>query len=84
MKYLNINVTEEDIDRKPDIIRIYDGESGKSIEYEHIRPKGKWTTKRGSMIMTCTNCEKDTWYSGRNDYIFCPNCGAKMIESVDV
>ena len=42
------------------------------------RKHGKWTTKTGSMQMTCSCCNKDTWYSGRNDYVFCPNCGAEM------
>ena len=42
------------------------------------RPKGKWITQAYSMRITCTNCEKEIWYSGRNDYKYCPNCGAYM------
>lgn len=42
------------------------------------RPKGKWITQAYSMRITCTNCEKEIWYSGRNDYKYCPSCGAEM------
>lgn len=42
------------------------------------RTKGKWITQAYSMRITCTNCEKEIWYSGRNDYIYCPSCGAEM------
>ena len=41
------------------------------------QPKvGKWITQGQSMYMTCTCCNKDTWYSGRNAYMYCPNCGS--------
>lgn len=42
------------------------------------RPKGKWITQAYSMRITCTNCKKEIWYSGRNDYKYCPSCGADM------
>lgn len=77
MKYLNINVTEEDIDRKPDRVRLYDGESSKSIEYEPIRPKGEWIkveNESGSDVI-CSNC-KDYMVVHKTKY--CPNCGAEM------
>ena len=44
------------------------------------RQHGIWTTKSCSMNMICSCCGKETWYSGRNDYNFCPNCGADMRE----
>lgn len=81
MKYLNINVTEEDIDRKPDIIRLYDGESGKSIEYEPIRPKGKWIPSQYSIEWKsdakCSNC-KNLVAGALGHYVTCPYCSADM------
>lgn len=41
LKYLNFNVTEEEIDRKPDIVRLFDGVSGKYLEYSLIEDKEK-------------------------------------------
>lgn len=44
------------------------------------RPQGKWTTKRCSLEITCSVCNKGYFYHPKNHfyYNFCPHCGADM------
>ncbi len=42
--------------------------------------RGRWSTRKGSLEMTCSCCKKNTIYDGRSSYDFCPNCGAYMYD----
>ena len=37
MKYLNMNVAEEEIDRNPDIVRLYDADKDKYMEFVNVK-----------------------------------------------
>ena len=75
IKYFNINVSEDEIERKPDIVTLFSGKSGKRLEYEPIRPKGEW---KCIDIERCENrCSNCLGYSERR-YKYCPHCGADM------
>lgn len=57
-----------------------DIEEAPTIDPETLRPTARWIRKKVSCIAEaafCSNCGRGTG----NAYKYCPNCGAKMIES---
>ena len=78
IKYLNINVSNSEVERNPDIVRLC---ADVGI-LEYVKSKtGHWITKRTIMHdgeFYCDVCDNDAPFN--KTFHFCPNCGAKMIE----
>ena len=86
VKYLNINVSNSEVERNPDIVRLC---SDVGI-LEYMKPKtGHWIdAKVGRLFPSndfkCSECGNILDFNGvncgRGDANFCPNCGAKMVD----
>lgn len=80
IKYLNINVSNDEVKRNPDIVRLC-ADAG---ILEYVKPKtGHWIEHPHEAGMNweyskyeCSECH--VWADDDSDY--CPNCGAKMEE----
>lgn len=78
VKHLNINVSNSEVERNPDIVRLC-ADIG---ILEYAKPKiGHWiywyTNGFGRKICKCSKCNRDGDTAGYN---YCPNCGAKMVD----
>ena len=87
IKYLNINVSNSEVERDPDIVRLC-ADAG---ILEYVKPKtGHWiNAKVGKLFPSndfkCSECGNILDFNGvncgRGDANYCPNCGAKMVDS---
>lgn len=75
IKYLNINVSDDEVERNPDIVRIC-ADAG---ILEYVKSKtGRWLYQKGYIPYKwkCNQCSaKFQTYSN-----YCPYCGARMVE----
>ena len=72
IKYLNINVSNSEVERKPDIVRLC-ADAG---ILEYVKPKtGHWIDLDGTSAV-CSCCYKNNLLYGD----FCKWCGTKMVE----
>ena len=86
IKYLNINVSNSEVERDPDIVRLC---ADVGI-LEYAKPKtGHWiNAKVGRLFPSndfrCSECGNILDFSGvncgRGDANFCPNCGAELAD----
>ena len=94
IKYLNINVSNSEVERKPDIVRLC---ADASI-LEYVKPKtGHWVEENineWSRKVFCSECGctppfehvsngdiySASGYGVTNKTKFCPNCGCRMVE----
>ena len=83
IKYLNINVSNSEVERNPDIVRLC-ADAG---ILEYVKQKtGHWTERKkheptGFFLPTCSECGKIQPYTHHTfEWNFCPNCGTKMID----
>ena len=49
--------------------------SSPAVDPESLRPKGRW--RKCGNEKKCSVC-KFIYYSNKDDFNYCPNCGAKM------
>lgn len=81
-KYLNINVSDDEVKRNPDIVRICSDVG----MLEYMKPKtGHWIKSNiPNEEYVCSECGGACWYYDYQASVakskFCPNCGAKMVE----
>lgn len=56
-------------------------EDGRKYEQEE-RGHGHWSRPKrpSTYVRYCSVCGEKSWYCGKGDYNYCPNCGAKMDE----
>lgn len=74
IKYLNINVSNSEVERKPDIVRLC-SDAG-IIEY--AKPKiGHWIADDGPHMCSCCKVGNKELKGTEN---YCPNCGALMLD----
>ena len=80
IKYLNINVSNSEVERNPDIVRLCSDVG----MLEYVKPKtGHWIYKKAaiSFNIKCSECGYEPYFSDREPlYNYCPNCSAKMSE----
>ena len=89
IKYLNINVSNSEVERNPDIVRLCANVGIK----EYVKPKtGHWIHHKEKMFdcvehWECSHCHRtimtNPFSADSNDYnvmYYCPKCGAKMNE----
>ena len=79
IKYLNINVSNSEVERKPDIVRLC-ADAG---ILEYVKPKtGHWISRPHIYgVAFCSECGFELKINNTN---YCPNCGARMAESENV
>ena len=75
IKYLNINVSNSEVERKPDIVRLC-ADAG---ILEYVKPKtGHWNEVfndiEGEVRFYCSECNDYQMFTSN----YCPNCGADM------
>ena len=76
IKYLNINVSDSEVERNPDIVRLC-ADAG---ILEYVKSKtGHWI-KEPMDLVRCSKCGHKGVRRLANNY--CPNCGAKMEEEL--
>ena len=84
IKYLNINVSNSEVERNPDRVRLC-ADAG---ILEYVKSKtGHWIEKDGfdgDVYYDCSECgESWTTIEGTpwdNEWNYCPNCGCRMVE----
>ena len=77
IKYLNINASDSEVERNPDIVRLC-ADAG---ILEYVKSKtGHWIVHPKGIYahLVCDKCLCNAPYDCETNY--CPNCGAKMIE----
>ena len=72
IKYLNINVSNSEVERKPDIVRLC-ADAG-ILEYVKLKI-GNWIDDNG-IYAWCSCCKEHIYQTG--EFKYCPNCGARM------
>ena len=88
IKYLNINVSNSEVERNPDIVRLC-ADAG---ILEYVKPKtGHWiehpeketSTPEYLMFYECSECgnKQCFWKSDIHKKRFCSNCGCRMVET---
>ena len=86
VKYLNINVSDSEVERNPDIVRLC-ADVG-ILEYAKSKT-GHWiNAKVGRLFPSndfkCSECGNILDFNGvncgRGDANFCPNCGAELAD----
>ncbi len=78
IKYLNINVSNSEVERNPNIVRLCSDVG----MLEYVKPKtGHWIANKAKNYpgwIHCSECSEDWTHDGKPPY--CPACGAKMVE----
>ena len=77
IKYLNINVSNSEVERKPDIVRLC-ADAG-ILEYVKLKA-GHWILDETDNSITCDKCGCLIWANdiSNGEAYYCPNCGARM------
>ena len=75
IKYLNINVSNSEVERNPDIVRLY-SDAGM---LEYVKPKtGHWKRNETIRLTYCSECGFGQHIDEFRTYNYCPNCGVRM------
>ena len=79
IKYLNINASNSEVERNPDIVRLC--ADARILEYVK-RKTGHWILDETDNSITCNKCGCLIWANdiSNGDAHYCPNCGARMVE----
>ena len=89
VKYLNINVSNSEVERDPDVVRLC-ADAG-ILEYAKpktghwiLQPSNKEQGERDFIWWKCSKCGQviysETEKDRREFHAFCSRCGAKMVE----
>lgn len=70
IRYLNINVSNSEVERNPDIVRL----CADAEILEYVKPKtGHWIKHYG--WYECDRCHTESVFNTK----FCPDCGCRMV-----